>query len=166
MRNEHSTPRSPAPDLNTSKIRSGSSDKPSAVPVEESGLRSALQDVPVLLVEDDIPSARLQGFLLYEAGAEVRVVHSAEEALAALQSFQPRLVVVDLILPRMSGLLLVQQLKADLSRDEMVFVAVTAMNGPEAQRMVLAAGFSAYIRKPIDVETFAATVARTLEKKS
>lgn len=109
---------------------------------------------PVLIVDDDVPSAELLRVVLEPAGFEVRVARTAEEALEVLHSFRPRAVVIDLILPLMSGLLLAQRLKADPATQHSVLVAVTAFNGPEAERVARDAGCALYFRKPVDPVSF------------
>jgi CheY-like chemotaxis protein len=116
----------------------------------------SLDAVRALLVEDDPPSLRLLAAVLEGEGCEVRSTRSAEEALEALPSFQPTVVVIDLILPLASGLLLAERLKADPATAHLPLVAVTAVNGPQAERTASASGFSLYVRKPIDPDTFPA----------
>jgi CheY-like chemotaxis protein len=118
-----------------------------------------------LVVEDHPPSAKLVALLLTPHGATIRIAPNAEEALAVLDQFSPRLVVLDLILPRMGGLLLAQHIKGNPRFRHIAVVATTVVNGAEVERVVREAGCAAYIRKPIDTETFAATVASCLEKK-
>jgi len=125
--------------------------------------RPALAGVQVLVVEDDAPSAKLAFVLLTDAGCRVRVARTAEEAIALLDAFTPQIVVLDLILPRTSGLVLVEMLKADARTRESVVVAVTSFHGPEAERLALDAGCAGFIRKPIDTESFAATLAALLD---
>ncbi len=125
-----------------------------------------LTGVPVLVVDDDAASAKLLLVILRGEGCDVRVARSAEEALDALAGFRPRAMVVDIILPLMSGLLLAQRLKADPATRAIVLIAVTAFNGPEAEGVVRAAGFSAYLRKPIDPLTFAAFLLNHLSPET
>jgi two-component system cell cycle response regulator DivK len=125
-----------------------------------------LAGIPVVLVEDDRPSAKLMSLLLGMDGAIVSMAHSAEEALPLIEVVRPPVVVLDLVLPRMSGLLLVQQLKAQPWAADIAFVAVTSFNGPEAKRAALQAGCAGYLRKPVDIETFAQFVASHLGGKS
>ncbi|HTQ03285.1 MAG TPA: response regulator [Polyangiaceae bacterium] len=107
-------------------------------------------------MDDDAPSAKLVAVLLEAEGCEVRVVRSAEEALATVGSFAPRLAIVDLLLPLMSGLLLAQRLKANPETAGVALVAVTAFNGRASERMARDAGFAGYTRKPIDPGSFVA----------
>jgi len=126
----------------------------------------ALDGVAVLVVEDHLPSARMLSALLTAAGADVKRVEDAESAAAVLDAFRPSVVVVDVVLPGTSGLALVETIKADVRTRNIVCIAVTVLNGPESERVALAAGCAAYVRKPIDTDTFVALVARHLRSKS
>jgi len=125
-----------------------------------------LDGVPVLVVEDDEASRKLTVLLLEQEGAEVRTASSGEQALDVLRTFRPRAVILDLILPGMGGLALVKAARADPRMADVAFLAVSAASGPESQRATLAAGCAGYFEKPIDVEDFAALVARHLGVKS
>jgi CheY-like chemotaxis protein len=131
-----------------------------------SGHDRLLNGVSILVVEDDPLSAKLAVLLLKQQGADVRVAPNAEQGLKILEEYHPRLVVLDLVLPRMSGLLLAHFIKADERFARTILVAVTMISGPDVERVVSEAGCAAYIRKPIDTDTFAAIVAGCLEKNS
>jgi CheY-like chemotaxis protein len=123
----------------------------------------SLAGVPILIVEDDAASARLLLVVLTIEGGVARVAGDAEEALHILNEFPARVIVVDLMLPGMSGLVLVQKLKADPATRHIVAIAVSAVNGPEVAHLAAESGCAAYIRKPIDVQTFATTVSDLLK---
>lgn len=135
-------------------------------PNPESKGEPTLTGVPVLLVENDPASARLLFVLLANEGSDVRIARNAEEALAILKVFAARILVVDLVLPRMSGLLLVRQVKADPSTRDIIAIAVSIVDGPETERLALESGCAAYVRKPIDVQTFAKTVMTHMKGKA
>jgi CheY-like chemotaxis protein len=119
--------------------------------------------VSVLIVDDDAPSVKLLSVVLEAEGCRVQTASSAEEALARLRTFRPDVIVLDLILPLMSGLLLAESLKSDAVTSKIVLIAVTAFNGRKTERIAAQAGFSAYVRKPIDPASFAKLVFATLE---
>jgi CheY-like chemotaxis protein len=108
----------------------------------------------VLIVDDDAPSVKLLTVVLEAAGCEVRFARTAEEAFETLRSFHPTVALIELILPLTSGLLLAQRLKADPATAEIVLIAVTALNGPDTERLAHEAGYSLYVRKPIDPTSF------------
>ena len=113
-----------------------------------------LSGLSALVVDDDAASAKLVAVVLRGEDCEVGIARNAEEALATLATFRPDFIVLDLILPLMSGLLLAQRLKADPATRAIVIVALTVVNGPDAERAALAAGCNAYFRKPIEPLSF------------
>ena len=121
-----------------------------------------LDRVRVLGVEDDVAGAKLLSVLLNQAGAEVRVVHSAEEALKTMIDFAPRVIVLDLMLPGMSGLELARRVKSSALGQNVAIIAVSVVHSEDIEREARAFGCVGYIRKPIDTESFATTLASYL----
>jgi CheY-like chemotaxis protein len=104
----------------------------------------------ILVVEDDPASAKLVAVVLRDEGAEVEAVATAEEGLRSVEARKPDAIVLDLILPMMSGLLFAEHVRRRPATAEIPIIAVSAFNGREAERVALAAGCSVYLRKPID----------------
>jgi CheY-like chemotaxis protein len=121
-----------------------------------------LSGEPVLIVDDNPANLKLARVILAAEGYEVRVAVDAEEALALLAHFRPRLILMDLQLPRMDGLTLTRRLKADAATRDITILALTAyaMKGDEAK--ALQAGCDGYITKPIDTRALPAVIARCL----
>jgi CheY-like chemotaxis protein len=118
----------------------------------------------ILIVDDNPQNLKLARVLLAGDGYEVRTACDAEEALSVLQSFRPRIILMDLQLPGMDGLELTRRLKADETQRAIVVIALTAyaMKGDEAK--ALAAGCDGYVSKPIDIDALLAIVRRTLDR--
>jgi two-component system cell cycle response regulator DivK len=106
---------------------------------------------PVLIVDDNPQNLKLARVLLRSEGYDVRTAVDAEEALRELETFVPRLILMDIQLPGMDGLELTRRLKADPRRHKISVIALTAyaMKGDEIR--ALAAGCDGYVAKPIDV---------------
>jgi len=119
------------------------------------GARFDPKGLRVLIVDDDMASAKLASIMLRTEGCDTRIVASAEEAFAILPSFRPRLIVLDLVLPLMGGLLFAHSLKSEPATRDIAIVAVTAFNGDGAAHMAKDAGCFLYIQKPIDPLSFA-----------
>jgi DNA-binding response OmpR family regulator len=118
-------------------------------PIDEPN--DALKGVRALIVEDDPQNAALLAIVLGEAGCEVRVTRSAEEARLALEGFRAQVIVLDLALPGMDGVEFVRRLKAEPTTRGIAVIAVTAS---DARGEALAAGCSDFVRKPLDVGSF------------
>jgi two-component system, cell cycle response regulator DivK len=127
-----------------------------------SDIHSALLGVRVLVVEDDLVSAKLFSHWLRSQGCDVCIAPDAEEALAVMKSFHPMVVVLDLVLPGMSGLVLAEIMKADPRLAHVPLVAATAFDGKEVERMVVQAGCVTHLTKPIGRERLLTTVRSCL----
>src|SRR4051812_37803674 len=119
----------------------------------------------VLIVDDNVQNLKLVRVLLAREGYDVRTAGDAEEALEELESFSPRLILMDLQLPGMDGLELTRRLKADPVRRSIAIVALTAyaMKGDELK--ALAAGCDGYVAKPIDIMSLPQTVRVQLDRQ-
>lgn len=116
----------------------------------------------ILVVDDNPVNLKLVRVLLTGEGYEVRTAANAEDALAMLESFTPRLILMDIQLPGMDGLTLTRRLKADPATKGTIIVGLTAYAMKGDEERVLEAGCEGYVAKPIDTRTFPALVARYL----
>ncbi|MBI3724965.1 response regulator [bacterium] len=112
----------------------------------------------LLVVDDNLANQKLASVLLEDDGFTVRTAANASEALALVESFSPRLILMDVELPGMSGLELVERLRADPETSTTTIVAFTAYAMKGDEQRALAAGCDGYITKPIDTRRFAATI--------
>jgi len=116
----------------------------------------------ILIVDDNAANLKLARVLLSGEGYEVRTAADAEQALELLETFRPRLILMDLQLPGMDGLELTRRLKADPMRRDIAVIALTAyaMKGDEDKAR--AAGCDGYVAKPVDTEALPRLVAAHL----
>ena len=104
----------------------------------------------VLVIEDHATDRKLLSVILTTEGHVVHERASAEGALESALALQPDIVLLDLQLPRVDGLSLVLQLKANESTRHIPLVAVTAYPEAYPREALLSAGCAAYVLKPID----------------
>jgi len=116
--------------------------------------RSQVMNKSILLVDDSLPSLKLTRFLLMQAGFEVRTAENAEQALLALETRVPDMILMDIQMPGMDGLALTRHLRRDGSLHSVPIVAFTASAIKGDEEIALAAGCDGYITKPIDTRTF------------
>jgi CheY-like chemotaxis protein len=110
-------------------------------------------------VDDNAVNLKIVRVLLTLEGHDVRTASDAAEALAVLQSFQPRLILMDLQMPGMDGLELTRRLKADPATSATIILAVTAYAMKGDEEKARSAGCDGYITKPIDTRTLPRIVA-------
>jgi two-component system, cell cycle response regulator DivK len=120
---------------------------------------------PILIVDDNAQNLKLARVLLTAEGYPVETAVHAEDALWLLETYTPRLILMDLQLPGMDGLELTRQLKSDPLHRGISIIAVTAyaMKGDEDR--ALAAGCDGYMSKPIDTAALTRLVATCLARQ-
>ena len=126
-------------------------------------MASAAEKSRVLVVDDEPQITRVLRTVLTSQGYQVRTAVDAEDALTILESFAPRVILMDLQLPRMDGLALTRHHKSDTRRRDIVIIAVTAdaMKGDDDK--AFEAGCDDYMSKPIDAQALTAMIARHLQ---
>jgi CheY-like chemotaxis protein len=117
----------------------------------------------VLIVEDNPRNLKLVRDLLDYAGYRTLGAASAEEGIDLARSHRPQLVLMDVQLPRMDGVEALGRLRAEPACGDVPVVAVTAFAMKDDRERFLAAGFDAYISKPVDVRELPGQVAAILE---
>lgn len=123
-----------------------------------------LAGVRVLFVDDQPEARELAAAILSRAGAEATLAASAIEAIEAFDRIAPDIIVADIGMPEMDGYALIAEIRLRDSRAgrHTPAIAATAYRGQEDRRRVLASGFDAYLRKPMDAGMLTATVASVL----
>ncbi len=119
---------------------------------------------PILVVDDNPMNLELLRILL-DGEFEIRTASTAEEALTVLETFRPRLILMDIQLPGMDGLELTRRLKSTPQTQQIVILALTAYTNTGAEESAREAGCDGYISKPIDTRTLPATVRHYLGSK-
>lgn len=108
----------------------------------------------MLVVEDNDKSQKLFCALLEIHGYRPVTARSVAEAVAAAAAEHPAVVLMDIQLPDGDGTSALEQLRANPVTAHIPVVAVTAFAMHGDRERFLAAGFDAYVTKPIDANTF------------
>jgi len=116
----------------------------------------------ILVVEDNELNLKLFCDLLRAHGYETEAVRDGREALARARAFAPDLVVMDIQMPHISGLELIEQMKADAELRRPPIMAVTAYAARGDEERIRDAGAEGYVSKPISVVRFVEAVAGLL----
>jgi CheY-like chemotaxis protein len=102
--------------------------------------------VKILLVEDSLPILRVNESVLHKAGYEVICAEDGESALRQAQEQKPDLILLDMILPKMSGPEVLQKLKCDPKTAEIPVVVVSSLSEKNRQKLI-EAGAEDYLEK-------------------
>ncbi|MEA2207318.1 MAG: two-component system, cell cycle response regulator DivK [Blastocatellia bacterium] len=117
----------------------------------------------ILVVEDNELNLKLFCDLLRAHGYEAEAVRDGREALERARAFAPDLVVMDIQMPHISGLELIEQIKADAGLRRTPIMAVTAYAAKGDEERIRDAGAEGYVSKPISVLRFVEAVRALLE---
>ena len=105
----------------------------------------------VLVVEDEPDLGNTVAYALRASGYDAQVADRGESALGALQSFSPDLILLDLMLPDMSGLDICRKVRSRKESDQPAIIMVTA-RAQEVDRVVgFEVGADDYVVKPFSV---------------
>ena len=117
----------------------------------------------VLVVDDDPQVVRLLRVNLELEGYEVVSANDGNEALEAVASEDPDLVICDVMMPGMDGIEVVRRLRADKQTVPVVMLSAKAMRSD--MRVGLDAGANEYVTKPFDPAELIEVVDRLLGRK-
>ena len=119
----------------------------------------------ILIVEDNDKSMKLARDILNAKGYRTLEAVTGEEGVKLAKEKLPDLVLMDIQLPGINGIEAFRQIRADAATARIPVVALTASVTPTDRSEITAAGFDAFIGKPISLKEFIETVKRLVEGK-
>ena len=119
----------------------------------------------ILVVEDEQALQEALQFKLEKEGIEVFAASTGEEALEVLKKHRPTLVSLDLLLPRMNGLEVLQKIRADAHLHDLPVVMVSVSGGPDKIKQAFSMNVVEYlIKSEYKIETLVDKLKEILEK--
>ena len=136
-----------------------------AVPADEPTLTQPLQGhdadrIPVLIVDDNVDSAESLSRLLQMLGYRTRTANDGLEAVQLAEAFRPRVVLLDIGLPGLSGHDAARRIRAEPWGREMLLIALSGWGQDDDRRKSKEAGFDHHFVKPVDLEALTALLVR------
>jgi DNA-binding response OmpR family regulator len=112
-----------------------------------------------ILIADDEPNIVVSlEFLMKQRGYEVRVANNGEDALAAVGEFRPDLILLDVMMPRLSGYDLCQKVRENPAWAGIRIIMLSAKGRDVEVTKGLAVGADAYVTKPFSTKELIAKV--------
>jgi DNA-binding response OmpR family regulator len=138
--------------------------RPPAPPARASGADRPAQKKRVLVVDDEKDLVELISFNLVRNGYEAVPAHNGNEALEAALANPPDLIVLDIMLPGLSGTEVARRLKSDPRTASVPIVMLTA-RGEETDVVVgLTLGADDYVTKPFSMKILLARLSSVLRR--
>lgn len=117
----------------------------------------------ILVVEDNELNLKLFCDLLRAHGFETEPVRDGRDAIERTREFAPDLIIMDIQMPHISGLEVIESLKSDPALRHIPVMAVTAYAAKGDEERIRDAGAEGYVSKPISVMKFVESVTKLLE---
>ncbi|HWB96720.1 MAG TPA: response regulator, partial [Bryobacteraceae bacterium] len=118
----------------------------------------------ILVVDDDSSVRRVMKMQLEEAGYEVALAASGEQARTMIDEQQPKLVITDLRMPSADGIELLRYVRDQ--HLETTVIIITAFGSVESAVEAMKVGAYDYVTKPIDYEALVLAVDRAMERQN
>lgn len=116
----------------------------------------------ILIVEDDPRSLKMIRMTLRPYGYSLLEATDGEEALKVARSDKPDLIIMDLRLPKVSGLEVTRQLRQMSDFNHIAIIAITAYAMRGDKEKAISAGCDAYLAKPINTRELPKLVTEML----
>jgi CheY-like chemotaxis protein len=128
--------------------------QPAPAPVATQG--AGLHGITTLVVDDNRDAGDSLGEVLTLLGADVRVARDGREALAAFETFQPRVVLLDIGMPDMNGYEVARAIRTRYPGAPTTLVALTGWGQEDDRRRAREAGFDHHLVKPAELDALQA----------
>ncbi|MEO6748378.1 MAG: response regulator, partial [Casimicrobiaceae bacterium] len=120
----------------------------------------------ILVVDDDARNRKLIEAMLKSEGYRVETAHGGMQALASMAHEKPDLMLLDVMMPDMTGFELAGKLKLDPATRGIPIIIVTSLNDRASRIAALNMGAEEFITKPIDRAELWVRVRNLLRLKS
>jgi CheY-like chemotaxis protein len=120
----------------------------------------------ILIADDNAPNADLLEAYLDGTGYETKVVFNGEDTLTAARSWKPDLILLDVMMPKLSGFEVCRRLRADPTTRGIAILMVTALDQATDVETAVEVGTDDFVTKPINKTELQHRVRVMLESRS
>ena len=104
----------------------------------------------ILIADDNQPNRELLEAMLSDLDCEIGIAVDGQDTLAKVKSFQPDLILLDVMMPRLSGFEVCQKLKSDPATKKIMILMVTALNEQGDIERGVKVGTDDFLSKPVE----------------
>ncbi len=119
----------------------------------------------ILVVDDEPEIHTVLGKLLTKEGYEVESAYSADEAFQSVTHNKPDLIILDIMMPKVSGIEVCNRLKSDPSTKDILILIVSARDAQADRIEGLKHGADDYVSKPFHLRSLVRKIEHMLSKK-
>ena len=133
---------------------------------KEEGLGGGDLAIDVLIAEDEPSILEALDFVLKRAGWSISAVMDGEAVMDAVRRLQPRVLVLDIMLPKRSGFEVLKQIRADRSTSALPVLVLTAKGQQQDRRIAEKLGADQFVTKPYSNADVVSAVRSLLGERS
>jgi two-component system, OmpR family, alkaline phosphatase synthesis response regulator PhoP len=126
------------------------STKPASTPKKGFAATDALQRPRILIADDNAQGVELLEAYLSDTDCEIDTAADGEEAFGKIKQWQPDLVLLDIMMPKISGFEVCKRLRADPATQEIGVLMITALDQQSDIDRAVEAGTDDFLTKPIN----------------
>jgi DNA-binding response OmpR family regulator len=119
----------------------------------------------ILIVDDETNIVISLEFLLKQAGYAIEIARNGEEALEKVGSFQPDLILLDVMMPKINGFEVSRRIRENSDWHAIKIVMLTAKGREVEVTKGMSLGADAYVIKPFSTKELMATIGQILGKQ-
>ena len=116
----------------------------------------------VFIIEDEEDAAELFSEMMRVSGFRVLTTSKGKPAISMMTKDKPDLVLLDIMMPEISGLDILRQMQRDPNLSDIPVIVLTAKSMPADIKNGMEAGASTYLTKPVGFQELKEAVERTL----
>ena len=127
-------------------------------------MTSTLEGKTVLIVDDDPDMVTALSTLIREAGATIQTAYDGNQAILMATEHDPDLIVLDAMLPKRSGFLVLEKLKSPKRKkgEKPFVIMITGNSGKRHQTWAESLGVDGYLNKPFRMERLLESMEKLL----
>ena len=125
--------------------------------------REHMRQSIILVVDDSNTNVVLLEAILADRGYKIDSAGNAKEALHCIEKNKPDLILLDLLMPKVSGFEFLEHLRGDVRTKDTPVIIISALSDEENKNRTLRLGAVDFIIKPVDIQYLVDRVARTLQ---
>ena len=105
----------------------------------------------VLIVDDDATLVKMMQIYFKNSGMETHIETRGLKAIEAIGSFNPDVMILDIMMPEMDGIKVCRKIRTELGNHTLPIIALTGFHKEEREKQIMAAGANLYLTKPIEM---------------
>ena len=113
-------------------------------------LINTAEQAKILIVDDDIVSGMILEEYLYNFNYYIHIVNNGENALKWVRRLKPDLILLDIMMPGISGFDVCERLKKDKTTRDIPVLFISSLSDPDSHKKAIELGAGGFIIKPFN----------------